>query len=40
MELRGQRSGFRYTIGTPLRVKLTAANPVNGQIDFVPAVSE
>ena len=40
MELRGQRSGFRYTIGTTLRVKLTAANPVNGQIDFVPAVSE
>ena len=37
MELRGQRSGFRYTIGTPMRVKLTGANPVNGQIDFVPA---
>lgn len=36
MELRGQRSGFRYTIGTPLRVRLTGANPANGQIDFVP----
>ena len=36
MELRGQRSGFRYTIGTPLRVKLVGSNPVNGQIDFVP----
>ncbi len=36
MELRGQRSGFRYTIGTPLRVRLTGSNPANGQIDFVP----
>ncbi len=35
MELRGQRSGHRYTIGTPLRVRLTGANPANGQIDFV-----
>lgn len=36
MELRGQRSGFRYTIGMPLRVRLIGSNPANGQIDFIP----
>lgn len=33
----GRRTGKRFTIGTPLRVKLLAASEVTGQIDFAPA---
>ena len=29
------RAGVRYTIGTPVHVRLTAANRASGQIDFV-----
>ena len=37
MALIGRHTGKRFTIGTPLRVKLIAASEVTGQIDFVPA---
>ena len=33
----GRRTGKRFTIGTPIRVKLLAASEVTGQIDFAPA---
>lgn len=33
----GRRTGKRFTIGTPLRVKLLAASEITGQIDFAPA---
>ena len=37
MAMVGRRTGKRFTIGTPLRVKLLAASEVTGQIDFAPA---
>ena len=37
MVLIGRHTGKRFTIGTPLRVKLIAASEVTGQIDFAPA---
>lgn len=37
MMLIGQRSRVRYTMGTPMRVRLTAASRVTGLIDFIPA---
>lgn len=37
MMLIGRRSHMRYTIGTPMRVRLTAASRVTGLIDFIPA---
>ena len=37
MILTGRRTGKRFTIGTPIRVKLLAASEVTGQIDFAPA---
>jgi ribonuclease R len=37
MTLIGKHSGFRYAVGTPVRVRLVAASCVTGQIDFVPA---
>jgi ribonuclease R len=37
MTLTGKHSGFRYAVGTPVRVRLVAASCVTGQIDFVPA---
>ena len=37
MALIGRHTGKRFTIGTPLRVKLIAASEVTGQIDFAPA---
>ena len=36
MMLIGRRSRMRYTIGTPMRVRLTAASRVTGLIDFIP----
>ena len=36
MMLIGRRSHMRYTIGTPMRVRLTAASRVTGLIDFIP----
>lgn len=33
----GRRSHVRYTMGTPIRVRLTAASRVTGLIDFIPA---
>lgn len=36
MAMVGRRTGKRFTIGTPLRVKLLAASEVTGQIDFAP----
>ncbi|MGE4549580.1 MAG: ribonuclease R [Intestinibacillus sp.] len=36
MLLVGVRTGKRFGIGTPIRVKLAAASNVTGQIDFVP----
>lgn len=35
MTMVGKRSGKRFTIGTPVRVRLAAASRVSGQIDFV-----
>lgn len=37
MTMVGRRTGKRFTIGTPIRVKLLAASEVTGQIDFTPA---
>ena len=37
MMLIGRRSRVRYTMGTPMRVRLTAASRVTGLIDFIPA---
>lgn len=37
MMLIGRRSRVRYTMGTPMRVCLTAASRVTGLIDFIPA---
>ncbi len=37
MMLIGRRSRMRYTIGTPMRVRLIAASRVTGLIDFIPA---
>lgn len=37
MTMTGRRTGKRFTIGTPIRVKLLAASEVTGQIDFAPA---
>lgn len=37
MTLIGRRSRVRYTMGTPMRVRLTAASRVTGLIDFIPA---
>lgn len=37
MALVGRHTGKRFTIGTPIRVKLIAASEVTGQIDFAPA---
>lgn len=37
MMLIGRRSRVRYTMGTPIRVRLTAASRVTGLIDFIPA---
>ncbi len=37
MALTGRHTGKRFTIGTPIRVKLIAASEVTGQIDFAPA---
>ncbi|MDO4270404.1 MAG: ribonuclease R [Eubacteriales bacterium] len=37
MVMQGQHTGKRFTIGTPVRVKLLAASEVTGQIDFAPA---
>lgn len=37
MSLTGRHTGKRFTIGTPIRVKLIAASEVTGQIDFAPA---
>ncbi|MDO5142280.1 MAG: ribonuclease R [Eubacteriales bacterium] len=37
MALVGQHTGKRYTIGTPIRVRLLAASDTTGQIDFAPA---
>nr|WP_297173339.1 ribonuclease R [uncultured Agathobaculum sp.] len=39
MSLVGRHTGMRFTIGTPIRVKLLAASEVTGQIDFAPAGS-
>ena len=36
MTMVGRRTGKRFTIGTPIRVKLLAASEVTGQIDFAP----
>lgn len=36
MALVGRHTGKRFTIGTPIRVKLIAASEVTGQIDFAP----
>ena len=33
----GRHTGKRFTIGTPMRVKLLAASDTTGQIDFAPA---
>ena len=37
MAMVGRRTGKRFTIGTPMRVKLLAASDTTGQIDFAPA---
>lgn len=37
MTMIGRHTGKRFTIGTPIRVKLIAASEVTGQIDFAPA---
>lgn len=37
MMLIGRRSRVRYTMGTPMRVRVTAASRVTGLIDFIPA---
>ena len=37
MALVGRHTGKRFTIGTPIRVKLIGASEVTGQIDFAPA---
>lgn len=37
MELRGRHNNRRFTIGTPLPVKLLAASELTGLIDFAPA---
>lgn len=37
MVMTGRRTGKRFTIGTPIRVRLLAASEVTGQIDFAPA---
>lgn len=37
MTLTARRSGLRYQMGMPIRVRLTAASRVTGLIDFVPA---
>ena len=37
MTLTGRHRGRRYTIGTPLRVRLLSASRINGQIDFATA---
>lgn len=37
MSLTGKHTGKRFTIGTPIRVKLIAASDTTGQIDFAPA---
>ena len=37
ISLVGRHTGMRFTIGTPIRVKLLAASEVTGQIDFAPA---
>ena len=37
MTMTGRHTGKRFTIGTPIRVKLIAASEVTGQIDFAPA---
>ena len=35
--MEGRHTGKRFTIGTPIRVKLIAASETTGQIDFAPA---
>lgn len=37
MSLTGRHTGKRFSIGTPIRVRLIAASEVTGQIDFAPA---
>lgn len=37
MALTGRHTGKRFTIGTPIRVRLIAASETTGQIDFAPA---
>lgn len=37
MVMQGQHTGKRFSIGTPIRVKLLAASETTGQIDFAPA---
>ena len=37
MAMVGRHTGKRFTIGTPMRVKLLAASDTTGQIDFAPA---
>ena len=37
MAMVGKHTGKRFTIGTPIRVKLIAASETTGQIDFAPA---
>lgn len=37
MTLTGRHTGKRFTIGTPIRVKLLAASEITGQVDFAPA---
>ena len=37
MAMVGRHTGKRFTIGTPIRVKLLAASDTTGQIDFAPA---
>ena len=39
MTLIARHSGRRYQMGTPMRVRLTAASRVTGRIDFVPSDS-
>ncbi len=37
MAMQGRHTGKRFTIGTPIRVRLIAASEITGQIDFAPA---
>lgn len=36
LTLTARRSRLRYTMGTPMRVRLIAASRINGRIDFIP----